>query len=101
MGISEMTHMSYFFVIMAVLFGIITVIMYFALDIRRCWRIVQGKHSVIVREKAPCVADSNTAHRKGSDIGDKTEKLEETVLLETMTLVQDIVMMDAGNCVNP
>ena len=112
MSISEMTHVSYFFVIMAVLFGIITVIMYFTLDIRRCWRIVRGGHSAVIRDRMPCDIASNTEWKRNSEINEKTEKLvtdktealfmfEETVPLETMTLVQDIVMTDASNFVNP
>lgn len=111
MGASEMTHVSYFFVFLAVLSGIITVVMYFVLDIKRCWRIVWGRRSVAVREKVPCAAVFNAAfdaeRQKGNETGGKTEKLvsdkteafpalEETVLLDTMTLVQDIVIMDVG-----
>ena len=112
MSISEMTYVSYFFVVMAVLFGIITVIMYFTLDIRRCWRIVRGGHSAVIRDRVSCDIASNTEWKRNSEISKKTEKLvsdktealfpfEETVPLETMTLVQDIVMTDAGNYVNP
>lgn len=105
MGISEMTYVSYFFVFLSVLSGIMTVVMYFAMDIKRCWRIVRGRCSVAVREKAPCAAGFNAGHQKGNETGGKTEKLvpdkteafpapEETVLFDTMTLVQDIVIMD-------
>lgn len=104
MDASEMTHVSYFFAFLAVLSGIITVVMYFALDIKRCWRIVRGRHLVAVREKTPCAADFNAERQKSNEMGGKTEKLvpdkteafpalEETVLLDTMTLVQDIVIM--------
>ena len=111
MGISEMTYMSYFFTVMAVVFGGISIAMYFMFHIRRCWRIAWGAHSVTVRENVPYAIVSNTAPKDHSQIREKTEKLtpdptealltlEETVTLETMTLVQDIVMMDIGNCVN-
>lgn len=109
MGISEMTYVSYFFIFLAVLSGTMTVVLYFALDIKRCWRIVRGRRSVAVREKAPCAAAFDAECQKGSETGGKTEKLvpdkteafpalEETVLLDTMTLVQDIVIMDVGKC---
>lgn len=108
MEISEMTHMSYFFIIMAVLFGIITITMYFVLDIKRCWKIIWGRHSAASNEKVPGAVTLNTEHRKSNEISAKTERLvpdkmetlsafEETVPLEIMTLVQDIVMMD-GKC---
>ena len=111
-SISEMTHVSHFFVVMAVLFGIITVIMYFTLDIRRCWRIVRGGHSAEMRDRVPYDITADTEWKRNSEISEKTEKLvsdktealflsEETIPLETMTLIQDIVMTDAGNCVNP
>ena len=112
MSISEMTYVSYFFVVMAVLFGIITMIMYFTLDIRRCWRIVRGGHSAVIRDRVPCDIASNMECKRNCEISEKTEKLvpdktealfafEEMVPLETMTLVQDIVMTDASNFVNP
>ncbi|MDE7208174.1 MAG: hypothetical protein K2N90_13630 [Lachnospiraceae bacterium] len=105
MGISEMTQVSYFFVVLAVLFGIIAVIMYFALDIGRCWRIVRGRHSAVVRENALYAVAFDTECRGNGAVCEKTERLvpdkTETPLLETMTLVQDIFMTDAGNCVNP
>lgn len=105
MGISEMTHVSYFFAAMAVVFGGVSIIMYFTFDIRRCWKIVRGREFVPVREQV-----SNTGKKGGSQIYEKTEQLapdrtetlfqfEETAPLETMALVQDIVMMDlAKDC---
>ena len=114
MGVSEMTHVSYFFAVMAAMFGCVSVAMYFMFDIRRCWKIVRGTHSVTVRTKAPAGVVSNSivsnpiiSNTEEKDYGsnpqkteklapDKTETLfqfEETVPLETITLVQDIVMM--------
>lgn len=109
MGISEMTHVSYFFAIMAAAFGCISVVMYFMFDIRRCWRIVRGTHFVAAQKKASVGVVlnsrvSNTEEKDYSLMCQKTEKLapdktetffafEDTVPLETITLVQDIVMM--------
>lgn len=102
MGISEMTHMSYFFAAIAVVFGTASVVMFFAYDIRRCWQIVSGKRD----GKKNYIAVS--AQR---DRAQKTELLypnvredtcestlllaaEDTEPLETMCLVQDITMME-------
>lgn len=112
MSILEMTYVSYFFMIMTVLFGTITVIMYFTLDIRRCWNIVRRNRIGTVKEKVLLDEDSKKERKREIKIYAETEKLvnnktealltfEETVPLETITLVQDIVMMDVGNCVNP
>ena len=107
MGISEMTHASYLLMALAVLFGILSVILYFTLDIRRCWRIVKG------RRKISCVKEMGAGYQEsGGGVCQKTEKLvcgrtemllpqEETALPGTMTLIQDIVMINSGNCVNP
>lgn len=97
MSISEMTHVSYFFMIMAVVFGGVAVAMFFAYDIRRCWQIVRGKQVSVPSVKV-------SVNRKKEE---KTEPLcpnayestvllaaEETEPLETMCLVQDITMMD-------
>lgn len=104
MGVSEMTHVSYFFTAMAAVFGCVSAVMYFMFDIRRCWRIARGTYSVAVREKKPVGIVSNKEEKNYGLVHQKTEKLasdktetpftfEETVPLETITLVQDIVMM--------
>lgn len=115
MSISEMTCMSYFFAIIAALFGAAAVAMFFAYDIKRCWQIVSGK-----RVGAPSTKTSVNRQKKHATIPaqhnrtqkltpeEKTEPLhsnacestvllteEETEPLETMCLVQDITMMDA------
>ena len=99
MGISEMTHVSYFFTGLAALFGSLSVAMYFALDIRWCWRIVRGRCFVSVRENTSGVGKTGDGEQRTEKLcHDRTELLclqEETVLPETMTLVQDIVLMDA------
>lgn len=99
MGISEITHVSYFFTGVAVLLGILSVAMYFALDIRRCWGIVRGRRFVSVKENTSYFGETGEGEQQTERLcNDRTELLclqEETVLPETMTLVQDIVLMDA------
>ncbi len=109
MGITEMTCVSYFFLIMAALFGITAIILYVTLDIRRCWRIVRGNRHVPV-QNAAAVRAARSCPRQESGLENiapkETQRLtasastlllepEETVPLGTMALVQDIVMMDA------
>lgn len=108
MGITEMTYMSYFFIIMAAVFGISAVILYFTLDIRRCWRIVWGSRNVpMPNTAAVCAARSRFCRESGqkNTAIEETQRLaismstlllppKETVPLETMELVQNIVMMD-------
>ena len=105
MGISEMTYVSYFFIILAVVFGGAAVILFFALDIRRCWRIARGRYAGVLSETVPSCAFSGVEQSVHSD---KTEKLayketevlvtpDHTTVSETMTLMRDIVMTDASN----
>lgn len=116
MSILEMTYVSYFFMFMAAVFGVAAVIMYFVLDIRRCWRIIRGRQAEV---SGMVVSSPVLSGARRGKCGESTEKLgarettplsvcestlllasEETVALETMDLVQDITMMQ-GSCVNP
>lgn len=114
MSISQMTYMSYFFTIIAVLFGATAVALFFIYDIRRCWQIVRGKRVSTPFFKIP--VDRQKKHTEVCAQRDRTKKLtlekktqplcsdafqstvllatEETEPLETMYLVQDITMMD-------
>lgn len=107
MGISEMTVMSYFLMVMAFVFGVAAVVMYFALDIRRCWGIVRARHYVLPGKDMTSAAFKNTRQTEGEAtqrlVPEQTQVLlpfEEMPLPETVTLVQDIVMMDVGNYIN-
>lgn len=105
-----MTYVSYFFIALSVLFGAAALVMYFALDIRRCWGIVRGRYAAAPKAEKPYAAASRAYprayHRSNCEA---TEKLdapmceatlllasEDTVPLETMNLVQDITIIDAG-----
>lgn len=112
MSASEMTYMSYFFAITAVVFGTASAAMFFVYDIRRCWQIVSGKQVRLSFVKAFGDRKKNhittPAQHDGSQ---KTELLypniredtckstlllaaEETEPLETMCLIQDITVME-------
>lgn len=115
MSVIKMTQMSYFFIIMAVLFGTMAVVLFFAYDIGRCWRIVRGKRFGAQVVKAP--AKRQKKHMEMPIQHGRTQKLargetmrqsrleackstvlldtEETEPLETMCLVQDITLMEA------
>ena len=115
MNAIKMTQMSYFFIVLAVLFGAVAVALFFAYDIRRCWRIVCGKRVGACVVKAPVKRQKK--HMEMPMQHDRTQKLapeelmrpsgfeacrstvlldmEETEPLETMCLVQDITMMEA------
>lgn len=115
MDVLELTYMSYFWAIIAALSGIVAVALFFTYDIRRCWRIVRGKHSraSIVRvpaKKQKKHMEKNLQHDRTWKPAqeEKTEPLssdtckstvlltaEEIKPLETMHLVQDITMIEA------
>ena len=104
MSISEMTYVSYFFAAAALLSGVAALAIFFAYDIRMCWRILKGE-----RWAAPPV---KRRHKEKLPHGEKTQRLdakldekaqEPTSLLDmdsteplgTMALVQEITMMEA------
>ena len=109
MNITEMTYVSYFFLIMAALFGITAIILCVTLDIRRCWRIVRGNRHVPMpntaavraarscprQESGPENISAGETQRLSANAATLLLEPEETVPLGTMALVQDIVMMDA------
>lgn len=108
MGILEMTYVSYFFIVMAFVFGAAAVALYFVLDIRQCWRIVRGNRYAFLEGTLPFAVFPNTGQGSSGKTeklaGEQTEALlafEEALPPETVTLVQDIVMMDAVKHVNP
>lgn len=105
MGILEMTYVSYFWSIIAVLSGIAAVVLFFAYDIRRCWRIVHGKQALASFASMEKSLQHDRTWRLASE--EKTEPLsrntykatvllttEETKPLETMCLLQDITMIE-------
>lgn len=114
-SVIKMTQMSYLFIILAVLFGAVAVVLFFAYDIGRCWRIVWGKRVGACVVKTPVRRQKK--HIEMAMQHDRTQKLvrgetmrtsgleacrptvlpdtEETEPLETMYLVQDITMMEA------
>lgn len=115
MDILKLTYMSYFLTIIAALSGVVAVALFFAYDIRQCWRIVYGKQARTSLVKAPVKKQKNyikkdlqhdTTSKPAPE--EKTEPLylntykstvlltpEETEPLETMYLVQDITMIEA------
>lgn len=117
MSAIKMTQMSYLFIIMAVLFGMVAMALFFTYDIGRCWQIVHGRRVGACVVKMPVRRQKK--HMETAMRHDKTQKLapeemmrlpglgleacrstilldtEETEPLETMYLVQDITMMEA------
>jgi len=115
LGVSEMTYVSYFLTGIAALSGIMTVVLFFLYDIRRCLRIVRGggARSVfagIIFHKKEKKRKKSVRHERTRKLSlvEQTEKLdlnadrstillteEDTTPLETMYLVQDITMIEA------
>lgn len=115
MDVLELTYVSYFWTIIAALSGIVAVVLFFAYDIRRCWRIVRGKQVCTSFVRVPVKSKKNhieklLQHGRTRKLApeEKTELLslstyESTVLLtaeeikplETIHLVQDITMIEA------
>lgn len=114
MSIEQMTDASYFLFAMAAAFGIAAVVLFFALNIPRCFRMVTGKRvkEKKRREKEKPVQASCTdteklhgtqllmrtdAEGKPAVSGRETVLMgsQETVLLAagSMELIQDIVYM--------
>lgn len=115
MDVSKLTYMSYFWAVIGTLSGIVAVVLFFAYDIRRCWRIVRGKQAraSFVRvsvERQKKRMEKPLQHDRMWKLApeEKTEPLslstykstvlltaEEIKPLETMHLVQDITMIEA------
>lgn len=115
MDILKMTYVSYFLTGIAVMSGITAVTLFFLYDIPRCLRIVRGGQicksfaGVTVHKQKKNVKESVRHGRtRKLTLAEKTEKLdlnvskptvlltdEDTTLLETMYLVQDITMIEA------
>lgn len=120
MSIGDMVSVSHFLFVAAGLCGIAAAVLFFALDISKCWRMVSGKAPVYIRGrksgkiKKGQTNESETAGECGITVplGDRTENIcmhdktavicremgegrERTTLLETgalgMELIQDIV----------
>lgn len=111
----KLTYMSYFWTVIATLSGIVAVVLFFAYDIRRCWRIVRGKQARVSFVRIPVKSPKN--HMENPLQHDRTWKLaseekteplslsaykstvlltaEEIKPLETMHLVQDITVIEA------
>lgn len=100
MSISEMTYVSYFFAMLTAVFGIAAIVIFFAYDIRRCWQIVKGGKISVNRQKKPLRVKESAAEAKTELLGMKLCKstvllgAEDTEPLETISLLQDITMMD-------
>lgn len=116
MSIENMANISYVMFGMSGIFAVVSVVLFFALDITRCWRMVSGRGSVH-RRTTP--AGRNTTEkigksenfaqdeeniwksfRTGEDYGSAQETVllgdeceDETVVLDTVSLemIQDIV----------
>lgn len=111
MDIGQMTQASQYLLVLSILFAAAAVVIFFVLDIPRCWNMVIGTHStrlyITKRHKKTCSKKEKKALKEGNCTGTgepaKKEFLgkfsEETLLLkrniekqeveETMLLVSD------------
>lgn len=115
MGISDMMKISYVFAMIAALSGAAAVVMFFAYDIRECWRILRGGRGFSRGHALRGFSRKRGDSRKSRDSqGEKTAKLDagfeakehepallldeyDTVPLGAMEMIQDITMTQTEN----
>lgn len=100
-----MTYMSRFFAAAALLSGIVALAIFFAYDIRTCWRILGGGKGLVPaaeKRSAKKLPHGEMTQRLNANPDEKAH--EPTVLLDveateplgTMVMVQNITMMEAN-----
>ena len=93
--IDKMMDISQILFVMAVIFGMASVIIYFALNIHQAWRMVMGRYGKAKVKSAKNVKENNRKVRTYK----KVKSAEETVLLKPETNVfedTELLGEDAG-----
>ena len=104
MSILETTYASYFFAAAALLLGIVALAMFFAYDIRACWRILKdgkGLAPISKKQGAKKFPHGERTQRLDEKLDEKAQEptalldMDATEPLGTMVMVQNITMMEA------
>lgn len=100
MSAENVTRISYIMYMISGVFTVAAVVIFFALDIAKCWRMVSGKHTIrTVHSRKRQKADRVPAEKSSSsDRFAEEESVEDTQLLayeeEQGTEILDTVSLD-------